>query len=157
MLLTLSLVHCVLVFITTTLSQHIQYPLTSELEQRAGLDESKFSQSPLLSLLKNLVNIESISGNEQAVGDYLEAYIKSHNYTVERQYLDPLPRTFPKYQAEKRQPQKQRFNLLVYPGEHRQTPVLLSSVSTLSQRCSRLPYRLLSLHTNHIRAKSRSF
>ena len=120
MLITQWLVHCALAFATTTLSHHTQYRLDP------GLDESEFGKNPLFSLHKNLINIESISGNEQDVGEFLEAYLKCHNYTVERQYVDPLPTTLQDSQAEERE-QKQRFNLLAYPGENRQTPVLLTS------------------------------
>ena len=129
------LVHCTLVFATTTFSQQVQYQFNLPLEEPAGLDDSRLSKNPLFSLHKILVNIESISGNEQAVGKFLEAYLKSHNYTVERQYLDPLPKSLQDSQTDVRKEQKQRFNLLAYPGENRQTPVLLSSVSTRSEQC----------------------
>ena len=125
------LLHYLLAFITTTFSQHIQYPLTPAFEQPVQLDNIELRDNPLYSLHKNLVNIESISGNERAAGEYLEAYLASHNYTVERQYLEPLPRNSGKHKAQNVRPQKQRFNLLAYPGERRQTPVLLSSVSPL--------------------------
>ena len=131
MLLIQWLIHCLLAFITTTGSQHIRYSLSPALEQPVGLDETELSKNPLFLLHKNLVNIQSISGNEQAVGEYIEAYLTYHNYTVERQYLDPLPGSLRSYLAAKLKPQKLRFNLLAYPGECRQTPVLLSSVSTL--------------------------
>ncbi len=140
------LVHCTLVFATTTFSQHIQYQFNLPLEEPARLDDSQLSKNPLFSLHKDLVNIESISGNEQAVGKFLEAYLKSHNYTVERQYLDPLPKSLQDSQAEVLEEQKQRFNLLAYPGERRQTAVLLSSVSTRSEPCFSSLYPLLSLN-----------
>lgn len=145
MLSSLSLVQCALAFATTTFSQHNQYQLNLPLKQPVAFDESEFCKSPLFSLHRDLVNIESISGNEQAVGDFLEAYLRSHNYTVERQYLDPPPTNLLDLQAEKLREQKPRFNLLAYPGENRQTPVLLSSVSTLSEPCP-LWYGLLSLN-----------
>lgn len=127
MLTTKWLVHCALAFATTTFSSHhIQYQLNSGPEQPIGLDGSEFSKNPLFSLHKKLVNIESISGNEQSVGEFLEAYLISHNYTVERQYVGPLPTSLHDLRADERE-QKQRFNLLAYPGENRQTPVLFSS------------------------------
>lgn len=153
MLLTPWLVCCALASTTTALSQHLQYQLSLALEQPARFDEYESSENPLFSLHKNLVNIESISGNEQAVGEFLEAYLASHNYTVERQYVEPLPRSLQRFPAEDVRAPKQRFNLLAYPGDHRQTPVLLSSVSVLSERCSRFPYRHFqpscSLHEYH--------
>lgn len=142
------LVHSALAFATTTFSQHIRYSPNLQLEQPLRLGESEISNNPLFSLHKKLVNIESISGNEQAVGEFLEAYLKSHNYTVERQYLDPLPTSLRDSHAEEfKDTQKQRFNLLAYPRENRQTPVLLSSVSTLSEPSSPSLSRILSLNT----------
>lgn len=131
----------ILPFAAPALSQHLQYQLSPALERPVRFDGYESSETPLFSLHKNLVNIESISGNEQAVGEFLEAYLASHNYTVERQYVEPLPRSLQRFPAEHVGAQKRRFNLLAYPGDHRQTPVLLSSVSVLSERCSRFPYR----------------
>ena len=128
------LVHCALAFATLTFSQHFQYPSNLRLEQPLRLDEHELSNNALFSLHKSLVDIESISGNEQAVGEFLQAYLKSHNYTVERQYLDHLPSSLQDSQAGELREQKQRFNLLAYPGDNRQTPVLLSSVSTISEQ-----------------------
>lgn len=127
------LIHCALAFAATTASQRIQYQVNLGLEQPVGLDESELGKNTLFSLHRKLVNIDSISGNEQAVGEFLEAYLESHNYTVERQYVLSQHSS----QAEEIREQKQRFNLLAYPGEKRQTPVLLSSVSTFSE-----PYSL---------------
>ena len=114
-------------FPTKTLSLHFQYPLAFQLEQPVRFDASDPNKNPLFSLHKNLVNIESISGNEQAIGEFLEAFLKSKNYTVDRQYVDPLPTNC--QHSPLLGGHKQRFNLLAYPGEKRQTPVLLSSVS----------------------------
>ncbi|KAF6227286.1 hypothetical protein HO133_008729 [Letharia lupina] len=127
MLITQWLAHCALAFATTTFSQHIQSPLNLGLEQPVGLNDFELSKNALFSLHKTLVNIESISGNEQAVGEFLESYLRSHNYTVERQNVDPLPTGLQHSQAGELRRHKQRFNLLAYPGENRQTPVLLSS------------------------------
>lgn len=144
MLITQWLVHCALAFATTTFSQHIQSQLNLGLEQPVGLNDFELSKNALFSLHKTLVNIESISGNEQAVGEFLESYLRSHNYTVERQNVDPLPTGLQHPQAGELRRHKQRFNLLAYPGENRQTPVLLSSVSTLSEPCSPVLYPLLT-------------
>lgn len=129
MLLIQLLVHCALAFTFTTFSHNNQH------QSSLAFDDSKLSKNPLFSLHKDLVDIESISGNEQAVAEFLEVHLESHNYTVERQYLEPLPT---KLQA------SQRFNLLAYPG-NRQTPVLLTSVSTRTKRSSPFLYRLLKI------------
>lgn len=129
MLITQCLVHFALAFTTTTVSQDIQYPLNLALDQSVQFDNSGSSKHSLFSLHKDLVNIESISGNEQAVGEFLETYLKSHNYTVERQYVNSLPTSLQNFQAGETGEQRPRFNLLAFPGQKRQTPVLLSSVS----------------------------
>lgn len=156
MLIIQCLVYCALAFVTTTISQRIQYQLNLALDQPVQFDDSGLSKHSLFSLHKDLVNIESISGNEQAVGEYLEAYLKSHNYTVERQYVHPLPTSLQNFQARKIREQKQRFNLLAYPGQKRQTPVLLSSVSAPSEPSSPFLYHLLSLNIR-CRSKEPSF
>ncbi|KAI4691426.1 uncharacterized protein J4E84_003720 [Alternaria hordeiaustralica] len=63
----------------------------------------------LLHLHRKLVEIESISGNEKNVGDWLTEYLRAHNWTVERQEAS-----------------KDRYNLLAY-GSKRETTILLSS------------------------------
>ena len=133
MLIIQCLLHCALAFTTITVSQAIQYQLHLALDQSIQFDNSGISKHSLFSLHRDLVNIESISLSEQAVGEFLEAYLKSHNYTVERQYVNPLPTSSQSLQAGETGEQKQRFNLLAYPGQKRQTPVLLSSVSAFSE------------------------
>jgi len=73
--------------------------------------------SQLLSLHRALVEIESISGNEYKVGEYLHSYLTAHNFTVERQHVDPLAADA----------ESSRFNLLVYSGDKHSARVLLSS------------------------------
>lgn len=67
---------------------------------------------------KNLTQIESISGNEKEVGEWLEHSLVSQGYHVERQIVgeDPL-----------------RFNVLAWPGSKRDAKVLISShIDTVS-------------------------
>lgn len=71
----------------------------------------------MLSLHRALVEIESISGNEYKVGEYLHSYLTALNFTVERQLVDPLA-----VDAE-----SSRFNLLAYSGDKHSARVLLSS------------------------------
>lgn len=69
---------------------------------------------------KNLTQIESISGNEKAVGEWLANSLTSQGYHVEKQVLskDPL-----------------RFNVLAWPGSKREAEVLISShIDTVSER-----------------------
>lgn len=90
-------------------------------EKPLGIDNVSSGRDALFALHKDLVEIDSVSGNEQLVGLYLESYLKAHNFTVERQAVAPL--TESDFSPE----QKQRFNILAYQGTHRQTPILLTS------------------------------
>ena len=108
----------VLALATLACTDELQYGLfASNHEQPLASGKIEIEQSPLFSLHRDLVNIESISNNEHNVGVFLESYLKDHNYTVERQYLDFI-------QSKKK---NARFNLLAYPGLKQETPVLLTS------------------------------
>ena len=121
------LVHCFLATATATVTIPLAFPygtkyqheLSVPFERPAGeqTPEREKLNGGLYSLHRSLVNIESISGNERKVGEFLETYLTDHNYTVERQYVEPEPT------AE----HKRRFNILAYPGTKRQTRILLSS------------------------------
>ena len=89
-------------------------------EQQSLQQESTFSSSSLLSLHKELIEIESISGNENGVAKYLHNYLISHNFTVETQLVGPLKSLDYSEQAP-------RYNLLAYSGESRDTRILVSS------------------------------
>ena len=74
----------------------------------------------LLGFHKNLTQIESITGHEKEVGEWLYASLASQGYHVERQVVseDPL-----------------RFNVLAWPGSKREADVLISShIDTVSDR-----------------------
>ena len=77
----------------------------------------------LLGFHKNLTQIESISGNEKEVGQWLYDSLDSQGYHVEKQVLseDPL-----------------RFNVLAWPGSKRDAEVLVSShIDTVSYHNTR--------------------
>src|ERR1700759_176922 len=63
----------------------------------------------LLSLHRNLIEISSVTGNEQDVGNWLASYLKDHGLTVEKQHLPDG-----------------RFNVLAYPGKENITKFLMS-------------------------------
>jgi acetylornithine deacetylase len=67
------------------------------------------SSKELLHLHRKLVEIESITHNEQHVGEWLASYLKDLDYTVEKQHIA-----------------KNRFNILAY-GKKRETSILVSS------------------------------
>lgn len=66
----------------------------------------------LISFHKSLTEIESTSGNEGAVGNWLAENLKAQGYNVEKQYLCWQP---------------ERFNVLAWPGSERDAKVLLTS------------------------------
>ena len=63
-------------------------------------------------LHRDLTDINSVTGNENAVGEYLSASLLSQGYHVEKQYVD--------YKAG-------RFNVYAYPGHKRETKLLVTS------------------------------
>ena len=108
----------VLALATLVYTYELQYGISVPgFEQPVASIEIESDKSPLFSLHRDLVNVESISNNEHNAGLFLETYLKDHNYTVERQYIDFI-------QSKKK---NARFNLLAYAGSKRQTPVLLTS------------------------------
>ncbi|KAK3115948.1 hypothetical protein LTR53_004226 [Teratosphaeriaceae sp. CCFEE 6253] len=67
----------------------------------------------LIGLHANLTSIESITGNEEGVGEWLVSSLKSQGYSVEKQYVEEKPA---------------RFNVLAWPGKARaDAKVLVSS------------------------------
>ncbi|KAK5693685.1 hypothetical protein LTR97_010254 [Elasticomyces elasticus] len=67
----------------------------------------------LIGLHRNLTSIESITGNEKAVGDFLVSSFKSWGFSVEKQYVEEKP---------------DRFNVLAWPGKQKEhAKVLVSS------------------------------
>ncbi|KAJ6259949.1 Aminoacylase-1 [Drechslerella dactyloides] len=74
--------------------------------------------SPLLSLHRDLVGIPSVTGDEEAVARFLEAYLLAKNFRVEL-----IPVASPEYPAGQK-----RYNVLAYPaGGSRKAPILLTS------------------------------
>ncbi|RDL34645.1 Zn-dependent exopeptidase [Venustampulla echinocandica] len=84
--------------------QHGQHPV----------HERTSSTASLLSLHKDLVEIESITGNENGVGKYLIQYLEAQNFTVETQDVGSATNA-------------SRQNILAYLGSKRETRVLISS------------------------------
>ncbi|RAH80171.1 Zn-dependent exopeptidase [Aspergillus japonicus CBS 114.51] len=74
------------------------------------------TSSPLLSFHRDIVTIESISENEQEVGDFIIDFLLSYNLTVEKQVVTPKSTTT-----------KERFNIYAYAGDNRFPEILLTS------------------------------
>jgi acetylornithine deacetylase len=87
---------------------------SDELRQLSRVIDS----SPLLSLHRDIVNIESISGNENEVGHYIINFLERNNFTVVKQ---PVP------SAIGDRHEKRRFNIYAYIGKNSLPDVLLTS------------------------------
>ena len=74
------------------------------------------SSRALLKLHKALVDIGSITGNEQEVGKYLVSYLENQNFTVEIQDVDAI--------ASAKGP---RRNIFAFKGNQRKTRTLVTS------------------------------
>src|ERR1700742_1208742 len=82
------------------LARAAQLPLMVQNEQPSPITES----SQLLSLHKHLVEIESITGNEKEIGEWLTTYLQDHGLTVEKQEVA-----------------KDRFNIFAYFWDNAKT------------------------------------
>ncbi|EON65010.1 hypothetical protein W97_04245 [Coniosporium apollinis CBS 100218] len=94
----------------TTFSHAQQLPLREPSEQEAVPVLSGASSRDLLSLHRELVSFESITGNEYEAGQALVDYLESKHFTVERQEVS-----------------HKRFNVLAYTGKNKYTKTLLTS------------------------------
>ena len=94
-----------------------QTPLDLPLSSSSTAAEDDDENAALFSLHRELVNIESTPSKEHAIGVFLEQYLRSLNFTVERQNVTTdLDHSL------------QRFNVFAYPSpSNRETPVLLTS------------------------------
>ena len=107
-------------------------------DQHDGFDEFTLHQQPipqaepsssgkwtteLLSLHRQLVEVESITGDEYAVATFLEGYLVGQALTVERHVIPPsLPS-----RSNGALDHKPRFNIYAYPRIGRRAKVLLTS------------------------------
>ena len=86
----------------------------------------RVSSKKLLQLHRDLVKIESITGNEDAVGRYLADYLRGHNFTVEKQSVDSST-LGEEISASQDLAKSDRFNILAYSGSSPKSRVLVSS------------------------------
>lgn len=82
---------------------------------QAGLDDI-ISNSPLLSLHRNLIEIESISGNEHDVGLFVARFLEARNFTVVKQEVPPV---------KGQENTKTRYNIYATPKSYTQPPSIL--------------------------------
>ncbi|CAI7564680.1 unnamed protein product [Penicillium discolor] len=72
--------------------------------------------SPLLSLHRDLVKIESISGNEHDVGLFVAQFLEARNFTVVKQEVPPV---------KGQEDTKTRYNIYAVPKSYTQPPSIL--------------------------------
>lgn len=90
--------------------------------ERASL-ENAISNDPLLSLHRDLVEIESISGNEHDVGIFLAEYLEARNFTVVKQEVPPVNKK--ESESDDSKSPKTRYNIYAYPSSLSKTPSVL--------------------------------
>ncbi|ORX99452.1 Zn-dependent exopeptidase [Basidiobolus meristosporus CBS 931.73] len=89
--------------------------------------QNETSSSDLLDLHKQLVEIESISGNEAKVGEFLASYLQSHGWTIERQEVEGINGG------------PARFNIFAHTGNKNPKVILNSHLDTVPPY---VPYRV---------------
>ncbi|TGO50706.1 hypothetical protein BOTNAR_0383g00050 [Botryotinia narcissicola] len=80
-------------------------------------------ESTLIGLHKDLVSIESITGNEYEIGQYLNSYLSSRNFTVETQHVSPIQSA----SNVQNMYDKPRLNVFAYKGTTRNTRLIITS------------------------------
>ncbi|KAI5859606.1 Zn-dependent exopeptidase [Durotheca rogersii] len=95
--------------------------LGSELQKHLEADAPPY-RDDLVSLHKSLVDIASISGEENEVGNFLVDYLTARNFVVQLEFVPPLA-------GEPNGTSKPRFNVLAWPGpdRHPSPKVLVTS------------------------------
>lgn len=82
---------------------------------QTGLDDI-ISSSPLLSFHRDLVEIESLSGNEHDVGLFVAQFLEARNFTVVKQEVPPV---------KDQEKTKTRYNIYAVPKSYTQPPSIL--------------------------------
>ncbi|KAJ5947050.1 carboxypeptidase [Penicillium verhagenii] len=92
--------------------------------------EDVISGSPLLSLHRDLIQIESISGNEHDIGLFVTQFLESKNFTVVKQEVAPVKQ---KQTDDDKTTPKPRYNIYAYPSSHSEPPsiILTSHIDTV--------------------------
>ncbi|KAI0890758.1 Zn-dependent exopeptidase [Annulohypoxylon maeteangense] len=100
------------------LGSDLQKPLVNSPSYKSS-DESPSYRDNLVSLHKSLVEISSISGNENEVGTFLVDYLTARGYTVQCDSIPSSPDS----------DNKPSFNVLAWPGSnpHPSPKILVSS------------------------------
>lgn len=107
-----------------------QQPLGSSLPASVGSIEefekaridSLIGLDPLLSLHRDLVQIESISGNEHDVGIFLAEFLESQDFKVIKQKVAPVK---DRGDGDDEETPKTRYNVYAYPSTLQEKPSIL--------------------------------
>ncbi|KAJ5500494.1 Peptidase M20 [Penicillium expansum] len=89
--------------------------LSQPSHSQADLDDI-ISSSPVLSLHRDLVKIESVSGNEHDVGLFVAQFLEARNFTVVKQEVPPV---------KGQENTKTRYNIYAIPKSYTQPPSIL--------------------------------
>ncbi|KAF7886006.1 hypothetical protein EAF00_010109 [Botryotinia globosa] len=97
----------------------------SQILMSANAEHSRLTEidSNLIGLHKDLVSIESITGNEYEIGQYLYSYLSSRNFTVETQHVSPNQSV----SNVQNMYDKPRLNIFAYKGTTRKTRLIITS------------------------------
>lgn len=109
--------------------------------------DSAISSDLLLSFHRDLVEIESISGNEHDVGVYLAKYLESKDFTVVKQEVPPVN----KKDSDAAEASKPRYNIYAYPASLSEPPSILVS-SHIDTVPPFIPYSVHEPKTKDIQA-----
>jgi acetylornithine deacetylase len=86
--------------------------------------DSIIANDPLLSFHRDLVEIESISGNEHNIGIFVAEYLESKNFTVIKQEVEPVKKDNDN-DDDDNDPPKKRYNIYAYPSGYTSPPTIL--------------------------------
>lgn len=105
-------------------------------QEKAGI-EDVVNNSPLLSFHRDLIEIESISGNEHEISNFVADFLRAKNFTVVKQAVPPVKENGEdvgetEYLDEDDSSQT-RYNIYAYPSGHSDTPsiFLTSHIDTV--------------------------
>ncbi|KAK8088540.1 hypothetical protein PG997_003501 [Apiospora hydei] len=100
----------------------------SSLRQLAAEAIERRYRDALLSLHKELVEISSVSGDENAVGTFLVDYLTERNFQAQLEFIPPSFNSSSSTPSADADASKPRFNVLAWPGKTRSPkPKLLVS------------------------------
>lgn len=99
-------------------------PEISHSQGQSSIEEI-ISNDPLLSFHRDLVEIESISGNEHEVGNFVAEYLESKDFTVIKQEVVPVKKDSNDDDNDDNDLPKPRYNIYAYPSAHTAPPSIL--------------------------------